>query len=120
MINQTKIDECIPVVGGFKSKIEECLEITAPAGIEEVCKCLDDDALADLYESLKDCLIKDIQDAVKMSIKECMKPVTDCKKTQTKFLPLYKQCTITTEVPCGHPLNEGENVLLTKLITIRT
>ena len=96
-INQTKIDECSPIVEGFISEIEECFDYTQIGdgmAIEAACKCWQDATLAELFEPLKkDCVIKDIQDIVKMRFRECKTAVSDYKKAQTEFLPLYKNCT---------------------------
>ena len=92
-VNQTKIEECTISNAGFISKIEECLNDTTTVEAEKACECWESDSLTLLFETLKDCKIKDLETYVKERSKECKTAFTDCKKAQTEFLPLYKQCT---------------------------
>ena len=98
-VNQTKIEECTIPNDGFKSKMEECFDVTSTSGVEEACKCWESDTLTDLFEKLKKCIIKELETDVKERSKECKTAVTDCKKSQTEFLPLYKQCTTKLQCP---------------------
>lgn len=99
VVNQAKIDECKPIVDGFKSQMEECFDVTSTDGSEEACKCWEGETLADLFESLKKCIIKEIEADVKVRFKECKTAVTECKKAQTEFFPLYNQCTLKLKCP---------------------
>ena len=98
-VNQAKIDECKPIVEGFKSQMEECFDVTTTDEAEEACKCWEGEILADLFESLKKCIIKEIEADVKVRFKECKTAVTECKKAQTEFFPLYNQCTLKLKCP---------------------
>ena len=98
-VNQTKIEECTISNAGFISKIEECLNDTTTVEAEKACECWEDDTLTLLFETLKDCKIKDLETYVKERSKECKTAFTDCKKAQTEFLPLYKQCTTKLQCP---------------------
>ena len=88
--NQTQIDECQPIVEGFQSEVEKCVDLTDPA---DACGCWESPELAALEEGLKDCIIKPSEANVTAAFKACKGAVSDCNKAESDAIPVLVACS---------------------------
>ena len=93
LINTTQIDECKPIVEGFVSEVEKCFGLNSDA--VAACECWESDALAELEEGLKGCVIKPSEANVTAAFKECKTAVSTCNKAQTEAIPVLVACSKT-------------------------
>ena len=92
--NQTQIDECKPIVEGFVSEVEKCFDLNSdPAA---ACECWESDALAELEEGLKGCVIKESEKNVTDAFKACKGAVSSCNKAEAEAIPVLVACSKTS------------------------
>ena len=91
MINRTQIDECTPIVEGFVAEVEKCFGLSSdPAA---ACECWESDAMTELYEGLKGCVIKESEANVTAGFKACKGAVSTCNKAQVEAIPVLVNCS---------------------------
>ena len=91
--NQTQIDVCTPIVEGFMYEVEKCFGLNSdPAA---ACECLESDALAELMEGLKGCVIKKSERFVTDAFMDCKRAVSTCNKAETEAIPVLVACSKT-------------------------
>merc|ERR1711976_762695 len=91
--NKTQVDECKPIVEGFVSEVEKCFGLNSDA--VAACECWESDALAELEEGLKGCVIKPSEANVTAAFKDCKTAVSTCNKAQTEAIPVLVACSKT-------------------------
>ena len=91
--NQTKIDECTPIVDSFIEETEVCYNLTKDATGKEACGCWESKVLKDLFDDLADCNIKESEENVTARFQECKGAVSDCNKAETDAFPVYVNCS---------------------------
>ena len=91
--NKTQIDECKPIVEGFVSEVEKCVGLNSDA--VAACECWESDAVAELEEGLKGCVIKESEANVTAAFKACKGAVSTCNKAQTEAIPVIVACSKT-------------------------
>ena len=90
IFNQTQIDECTPIVEGFVAEVEKCFGLNSDAAA--ACECWESDAMAELYEGLKGCVIKPSEANVTDAFKACKTAVSTCNKAQAEAIPVLVAC----------------------------
>merc|ERR1719362_175735 len=112
MLNQTQIDECTPIVEGFVAEVEKCFGLNSdPAA---ACECWESDALAELYEGLKGCVIKPSEANVTDAFKACKTAVSTCNKAQAEAIPVLVACynksnAFNPEIECSPGFTKWQN-----------
>merc|ERR1719350_1930857 len=91
--NQTQIDECTPIVAGFQAEIEKCFKLNSNP--TAACDCWESDSMAELEKGLKGCVIKESEQNVTDTFKECKKAVSTCNKDRVLAIPLLVNCSKT-------------------------
>jgi len=86
-VNQTRIDECTPIVEGFQNETTVCKDLSG----DDACDCWEG-PFQTFYKDLSGCVIKNSEENVTDRLKECKKAVGYCNKRQREAFSLYAQC----------------------------
>jgi len=91
--NQTQIDECKPIVTTFMQETEVCYNLTRDETGTDACECWESEELKKIYDALAGCNIKESNENVTNSFKECKKAVSECNRAETDAFPVYVNCS---------------------------
>jgi hypothetical protein len=75
------------------SEVEKCFGLNSDP--VAACECWESDALAELEEGLKDCIIKESEKNVTDAFKVCKGAVSTCNKAETEAIPVLVACSKT-------------------------
>ena len=87
-VNQTRIEECKPIVEGFQNETIVCKDLYG----DDACNCWQKPDFKTLYDGLSGCNIKDSETNVTVRLRECKSAFSDCRKAQREAFSLYAQC----------------------------
>merc|ERR1711971_41649 len=91
--NQTQIDECKPIVTTFMQETQVCYNLTRDETGTDACECWESEELKKIYDALAGCNIKESNENVTNSFKECKKAVSECNRAETDAFPVYVNCS---------------------------
>merc|ERR1719350_2755661 len=102
------LGECKPIVAGFQAEVEKCFKLNSNP--TAACDCWESDSMAELEKGLKGCVIKESEQNVTDTFKECKKAVSTCNKDRVLAIPLLVNCSKTEAEPKAEATAVANNI----------